>query len=241
MSLFKRAIKKIILTPLSETFGIPIWCRKPSLNNLDEKLSKYLNFRNGIFIEAGANDGYNQSNTYFLEKGLRWKGLLIEAIPELYYKCKKSRTRSVVLHGGLVSNDYKKSTIKIHYANLMSIAEGAMSPELTASHIKEGIQCQDINDTYKVDVPTLTFKQAVKEAGFSKIDFMSLDLEGYEVQALKGFDFSGVRPTYILIEVRKVEETDSFLSRVGYRRIEKLTQHDYLYQDCNIRSGFSNS
>ena len=33
----------------------------------------------------------------------------------------------------------------------MSIAEGAMSPELTASHIKEGIQCQDINDTYKVD------------------------------------------------------------------------------------------
>lgn len=64
------------------------WRKRPSINNLDRKLAKYLDFREGFFIEAGANDGYAQSNTYFLEKKRGWHGLLIEGIPELYKTCK---------------------------------------------------------------------------------------------------------------------------------------------------------
>ena len=41
---------------------------KPALNGLDNKLEGYLNYKNGFFIEAGANDGYSQSNTNYLEK-----------------------------------------------------------------------------------------------------------------------------------------------------------------------------
>ena len=236
MSLFKRAIIRFLLTPFSEMFGISKWCRKPSLNNLDDKLSKYLNFRCGIFIEAGANDGYSQSNTFYLEKGLNWRGLLIEAVPELYYKCKKNRSRSIVLNGGLVSRNYKKSKIKIHYANLMSIVEGAMTPQSIASHIKKGIECQDIEESYSIEVPSLTFKEALKQAGFCKVDFLSIDLEGYEIQALEGFDFEEIRPTYILIEVQNLETTDSFLSSLEYRRIERMSYHDYLYMDCRGNS-----
>ena len=51
---------------------------RPALNDLDRKLEKYLNYRDGYFIECGANDGYSQSNTYFLEKKLNWRGLLVE-------------------------------------------------------------------------------------------------------------------------------------------------------------------
>jgi len=236
VSLLKKAVIKFLLRPLSENLGLPKWCRKPSHNDLDFKLSKYLNFRNGVFIEAGANDGYSQSNTFFLEKGLKWKGLLIEAIPELYNKCKKTRSRSVVIHGGLVSRNYKKNKIKIHYANLMSIAEGAMAPQSMASHIKKGIECQDIEESYIIEVPSLTFKEALKQAGFSKVDFLSIDLEGYEIQALEGFDFEEIRPKYILIEVQNLETTDSFLSSLEYRRIERMSYHDYLYTDCRVNS-----
>jgi hypothetical protein len=38
-----------------------------SLHDLDDKLLKYLNFENGFFIEAGANDGLSQSNTALYE------------------------------------------------------------------------------------------------------------------------------------------------------------------------------
>ena len=39
-----------------------------ALNCLDKKLEKYLNYKNGFYIEIGANDGISKSNTMFLEK-----------------------------------------------------------------------------------------------------------------------------------------------------------------------------
>ena len=60
-----------------------------ALNDLDKKLEKYLNHSNGFFIEAGANDGLKQSNSYYFAKSLQWKGILVEAIPELFEKCVK--------------------------------------------------------------------------------------------------------------------------------------------------------
>jgi hypothetical protein len=34
-------------------------------NNLDKKLLKYLNYQNGFFFDIGANDGVNQSTTWY--------------------------------------------------------------------------------------------------------------------------------------------------------------------------------
>ena len=78
---------------------------KPALHDIDSKLEKYLNFKEGIFVEAGANDGYKQSNTYFLEKYKNWNGVLIEPIPELYQKCLTERQNSIVLNKAIVSNE----------------------------------------------------------------------------------------------------------------------------------------
>lgn len=42
------------------------------------KLEKYLDFNNGYFVELGANDGVNQSNTLYFESFRGWHGVLIE-------------------------------------------------------------------------------------------------------------------------------------------------------------------
>jgi len=51
------------------------------LNNLDEKLEKYLNFDNGYFVELGANNGVHQSNTLYFEKYRGWRGGIDRANP----------------------------------------------------------------------------------------------------------------------------------------------------------------
>ena len=78
-----------------EFAGNPRYSR-PALYDLDRRLGRYLRFRNGIFVEAGANDGFTQSNTYYLERFLGWSGLLVEAIPSL---CERGKAMSAAQPG----------------------------------------------------------------------------------------------------------------------------------------------
>ncbi|MEN9283923.1 MAG: hypothetical protein RLZZ179_1416 [Verrucomicrobiota bacterium] len=235
-SFLNRIIFNKILYPLGETFGIPGWCRKPALGGLDDKLARYLDFRNGVFVEAGANDGYSQSNTFYLEKGLKWKGVLVEAIPDLFEKCRKQRPQSKVFNAGLVSKSYVGKTLKLHYANLMSIAEGSIEESELKRHVQAGLEVQGIEKSYSVEVPAVTFESIIEKSGFQKIDLLSLDLEGYEIEALKGWNFERHRPSYILIEVWSVsiETMDNLMKSNFYERVDQLSIHDYLYQDAMI-------
>jgi len=206
---------------------------RPALNDLDRKLEKYLSFENGFFIEAGANDGYNQSNTYFLEKRKNWRGLLVEGIPELYEKCKKERNRSRVVNCALVSRDYPSRTVTMHYANLMSVVHGSLkSDNEQQKHIAAGITAQQLNASYTIEVPARTLESLLDEmTDLSRIDFLSLDVEGYELDVLKGLNLSRYRPKYMLIEARFFEEIDNYLTGQHYRMVEQLSYHDYLYTD----------
>ena len=61
---------------------------------LDKRMLKYINYKNGFYIECGANDGVNQSNTWYLEKKLDWKGLLVEPIEVVFNELKKNRSKN---------------------------------------------------------------------------------------------------------------------------------------------------
>jgi len=201
------------------------------LLDLDRKLSKYLNFRNGFFIEAGANDGYTQSNTYFLERKLGWKGVLVEAIPELCAKCARTRKHAFVCNSALVSPDYRQPSVRMHFANLMSVAEGAMkTADAQEQHIKAGMACQSITATYSVEVPARTLESILDEARApAEIDFFSLDVEGYERQVLEGLNIARYRPKFLLVEARFFDEVNNHVAR-WYEVAEKLTHHDYLFR-----------
>ena len=220
-----------------EFFGNPAFTPKPSLGLLDDKLEKYLNFKGGVFIEAGANDGISQSNTYYLENGRKWTGLLVEAIPELYLKCKAERKRSRVFNCGLVASNHPKATITMHFANLMSVAEGAMPPGEMQDHLQFGIECQQLAGTYEVEVPAVTLAALIERCGIRQIDFLSLDVEGGEAGVLDGLDLRVNRPTFILVEARYFNEVNELLTSHEYLQIEQLSHHDFLYTDKRLRDG----
>jgi FkbM family methyltransferase len=187
---------------------------RPALYDMDRKLEQHLPFRGGFFVEAGANDGYQQSNTYYLEKFKGWTGILIEPIPELYRMCLGERPRSKVLNYALVPEAYASETVPMLYGGLMSLVPGAQgSVEADRAHAEAG-NLLGWDRNYDVEVPARTLTSVLAEAGAPpQIDLLSLDVEGYEVDVLAGLDLDRWAPRCILIEVidasrrRTVERT----------------------------------
>jgi FkbM family methyltransferase len=219
----------------SEFLGISKYSR-PSLYGLDTKLEKYLDFDNGFFIEAGANDGFNQSNTYYFEKMRGWTGILVEAIPELYEKCRRTRRKSQVFQCALVSDNFSEDSITIDYANLMSAVRGAFKDPITAAaHLQQGRQFEGITEKHEIKVPARTLTSVLLEAKLKpKIDLLSLDVEGYELDVLQGLDFAKFRPTYLCIEVWDEPAVDSLLLENRYEKVDILNDlgkhKDVLYR-----------
>ena len=213
---------------LYEFFGSDKFSR-PSLHQIDRKLEKYLPYRNGFFVEAGANDGYTQSNTYYFEKLQGWKGILIEGVPALYEQCRTERANSIVFNCALVAANYDRPSVTMMYANLMSLVEGAQkSSTADEKHIKQGMLVQDV-ETYQVCVPAKTLTSLLDEVHAIEIDLLSLDVEGYELNVLKGLDLTKYRPKFILVEARFRQEIEDYLSRYGYEAIDQFSEYDVLY------------
>lgn len=203
-----------------------------ALNGIDRQLEKYLPYRGGFFIEAGANDGFTQSNTYYFEKIKGWTGILVEPIPEAYRKCIKERPNSVVFNCALVPEGYEDENVTMLYSGLMSLVKGAMKSEtMDVEHAKRGMEVQQaVEKIYEISVPARTLTSIIEEVNVKEVDLLSLDIEGYELEALKGLDLEKYRPKYILVEARFRTDLEQYLSLYGYEVVDMLTRHDVLYR-----------
>jgi hypothetical protein len=212
----KKAVKYGLLR-LTMAFGVEPFT---AAGGIDRKLLAHLRLdRPGVFVEAGANDGFSHSNTFYLEQRLGWTGLLVEPIPILAAFARKIRTAPVETVA-LGPPEESGNTVRFGFNDLMS-RPGADSNTNWAGWFgpKQG----------DVVAPLTTLSQLFDQHGLSAVDFLSLDIEGHPVLgALRGLDLRRHRPRFIMVEFSDAEQPLAILGS-AYRFVEQMTPSDFLF------------
>ena len=205
-----------------------------SLNKLDKKLEKYVDFDQGFFVELGANDGITQSNSLYFELKRNWRGVLIEPSPHNFQKCVANRgLNNYIFCNACVGFEYKDKYVDMIDANLMSISNN-LDLDLSNKkfHIEQAKKYLKNNEKVcSYGAKSRTLNDILDEAKAPDIiDFLSLDVEGAELEVLKGINFSKYNFKYLLIEVRDLKRMQSFLKKYNYFLIDQFSSHDYLFK-----------
>jgi FkbM family methyltransferase len=206
-----------------------------SLNNLDMKMETYLDFNNGYFVELGANDGVNQSNTLYFEKFRGWHGVLIEPyLPNFNRLIRNRSSANFCKNAACVGPSYKDEKVTLAYSNLMTSTLGITSEiPNPVDHAVSGERFWG-GKTFVFETYALTLNSILIEAKSPKtIDLLSIDVEGVELEILKGVNHSDFRFRFICVESRRFGVISQYLSEQDYVYVESLSPHDYLFQDIH--------
>lgn len=171
-------------------------------------LDYFKNKTNGVFVEAGAWDGEQYSNTLLLEKELGWTGLLVEPNPPIYNKILEKNRKSYVINSCLSTSP--------HPEMLELQAYGTGSRTVQNSKGTNKIEC----------FPLYSLLLAM---GQTKIDFFSLDVETVEAKVLRTIPWNKVQIELVTIEVyhSDQEEIKNIMKNAGYEIYKEIIEPEW--------------
>jgi FkbM family methyltransferase len=175
----------------------------------------------GYYIEVGVGDGLNHSNTFLLEREVGMKGILIEADPRQIKKISKYRDAKLI-------ECVAGSNNEIVSINLASTPElswvGKENPN--DNIVRSSTRNHTIN-SYTLDS---ILEQNLNECS---LDYLSIDVEGYENEVLQGFTLNRWQPKFINIEHNRdkvqMEKFNDFFKENYTLVLESITDCDYWY------------
>jgi len=176
----------------------------------DRVLSELFGGRtHGVCVEIGGSDGVSLSNTFYFEK-LGWKCIVAEPIAELAAQIRENR--NCLLHEVAVSN--RNGYTEFAVARGIDVLS-AIDP--TPEHIQrienEGGSIETIS------VPCVTMNELLAASDVAAIDFVTIDVEGHEMQVLRGFSLDKYKPRILIIEDNTMgmdKTIPDYLKALGY-------------------------
>tara|TARA_B110000046_G_scaffold175557_1_gene200358 strand:+ start:94 stop:915 length:822 start_codon:yes stop_codon:yes gene_type:complete len=183
------------------------------------------------FLEFGATDGFNLSNSYMLEKSLGWKGTLSEPSPQWHDNLKKNRPLSNIIteciwaESGLELNFFVSDNGVFSTLDTFKESDRTSMPGNTNARIKSG---------KNILVKTISLNDLIQKNFNGKTpSYISIDTEGSEYEILKTFNFSKFRPSVFTVEhnfTSQQEKIDDLMNTNNYIRVFKnITAFDAWY------------
>lgn len=188
--------------------------------------------RDGYFVEFGATDGLDISNTYLLEKEFGWKGILAEPAKFWHDKLKSNRNCNIDY-----SCVYNVSELKIQFQESESRPDGSA----IQGFIKEESHSMLGSNFNYYEVNTISLNDLLKKYNApTDIDYISLDTEGSEFDILEAFDFNAYNVKFFTVEHNEKEHNRNkiynLLTSKGYKRVlENISNWDDFYIHTDIK------
>jgi FkbM family methyltransferase len=169
----------------------------------------------GVFVEVGANEPRYLSQTWFFEQQ-GWTGLLIEPIPELCARLRAERPRSRVVQVACGAPE-QRGEVDFHVAS--DSGKSSLGPQTLAIATEE-------RRVERVRLRTLD--DVLDEAALPRIDLLSIDVEGFQLDVLRGLTLTRHRPALLLVEDHLLDlRTHRHVTRQGYRLVKRTGLNDW--------------
>jgi len=170
--------------------------------------------RGGVFVDVGANHHQRLSNTYYLETVLGWSGVAFEPQVKFAAGYKTARPRTVFVP--LFVSDVSNSTATLYIT----------TNDLVASSSKTFTEA--FGSVTPTTATTTTLDDALARLGIDRIDFLSMDIELAEPQALAGFSLERFAPKLVAVEAHPPirQQLLDYFTAHGYSLVGKYWRVD---------------
>jgi len=185
----------------------------------------YKEKQNGFFVDIGASDGVEMSNTYLLEKRYGWTGICAEPIPERFQDLVINRPNAKCVNQPVLNVSDKTVIFDVSHDPTDGDLLSGISEHITniTKDRFTGLPFKDLVDKHKtqLELKTISINDLLEKCGApSFIDYLSLDTEGSELQILEGLDFDkyviGLIHVEHLYEEPRRSKIRDVLTKAGY-------------------------
>ena len=135
--------------------------------------------RQGVFLECGAADRERLSNSLFFELHRNWTGILIEANP-LFHRALLSKNRNAYVVRSCLSTTLKPQTVEFKLADL----GGGIYSKMHNATVRQF----HLDNKPSIDIQCFPLTSITAALGIQHVDYLSLDVEGAELDILSTVD-----------------------------------------------------
>jgi len=165
--------------------------------NSQDKQDEYLEtnifkgYKNGFYMDVGAHDGITINNTLYFEKYNNWTGINVEPIKTVYDKLLINRPNNININCAICNNDGNAEFIcNVGYTEMLSGLKDCFDDR---HHQRLNYENEIFDSkTNIININTRRIESICDEYNVKHINYLSIDVEGAELEVIKSINFKKV-------------------------------------------------